>query len=68
MELIGMLDSPFVRRVAVTARFLGLQYDHKPLSIFTDYDEFRGINPLVKVPSYRTVCRVSSGLNCVARS
>lgn len=51
MELIGMLDSPFVRRVAVTARFLGVPYDHNPLSIFRDYGEFREINPLVKVPT-----------------
>ena len=51
MELIGMLDSPFVRRVAVTAQFLELSYDHRPLSIFRDYDEFREINPLVKVPT-----------------
>lgn len=54
MELIGMLDSPFVRRVAVTARFLGIPYDHNPLSIFKGYDEFRGINPLVKVPTLVT--------------
>ena len=51
MQLIGMLDSPFVRRVAVSAQFLGIPYDHNPLSIFKGYDEFRGINPLVKVPT-----------------
>lgn len=51
MQLIGMLDSPFVRRVAITARFLGLPYEHNPLSIFRGYDEFRMINPLVKVPT-----------------
>ncbi len=51
MELIGMLDSPFVRRVAVTARFLDIPYEHNPLSIFKGYDEFRGVNPLVKVPT-----------------
>jgi len=51
MEIIGMLDSPFVRRVAVTARLLGLEYRHRPLSIFSTYDEFRKINPLVKVPT-----------------
>ena len=45
-----MLDSPFVRRVAVTAQFLGIPYEHNPLSIFKGYDEFRGFNPLVKVP------------------
>lgn len=51
MELIGMLDSPFVRRVAVTAQFLEIPYHHNPLSIFRGYEEFRGINPLVKVPT-----------------
>lgn len=51
MELIGMLDSPFVRRVAVSARFLGVPYVHNPLSIFRNYGEFRAINPLVKVPT-----------------
>jgi glutathione S-transferase len=54
MELIGMLDSPFVRRVAVTARFLDIPYEHNPLSIFKSYDEFRGVNPLVKVPTLVT--------------
>ena len=54
MQLIGMLDSPFVRRVAVTARFLDIPYEHNPLSIFKGYDEFRGVNPLVKVPTLVT--------------
>lgn len=52
MELIGYMDSPFVRRVAVTAQFLGLPYEHRELSIFRDFEEFRGINPLVKVPTF----------------
>ena len=51
MELIGMLDSPYVRRVAVTAQFLDIAYDHNPLSIFKGYDEFRQVNPLVKAPT-----------------
>ena len=51
MELIGMLSSPFVRRVAVTAQFLEIPYDHNPLSIFQGYDEFRQVNPLVKIPT-----------------
>lgn len=51
MELIGMLSSPFVRRVAVTATFLEIPYDHNPLSIFKGYDEFRQVNPLVKIPT-----------------
>jgi len=51
MQLIGMLDSPFVRRVAITMRVLGIGYEHNPLSIFRSYDEFRQLNPLVKVPT-----------------
>ena len=50
MQLIGMLDSPYVRRVAVTAQFLGVPYEHNPMSIFRQYDEMRAINPMVKVP------------------
>lgn len=51
MQIVGMLDSPFVRRVAISAQLLGLRYDHNPLSIFRSYDEFRKLNPLVKVPT-----------------
>ena len=51
MQLIGYMDSPFVRRVAVTAEFLGIPYEHRELSIFRDFEEFSAINPLVKVPT-----------------
>ena len=51
MQLIGYMDSPFVRRVAITAQYLGVAYEHRELSIFRDFDEFRTINPLVKVPT-----------------
>jgi len=51
MQLIGFMDSPYVRRVGVTAQFLGIPYEHRELSIFREYDEFRKINPLVKVPT-----------------
>ena len=43
MQLIGMLDSPFVRRTAITARFLGIPLEHRSLSVFRDYDEIRAI-------------------------
>ncbi len=46
-----MLDSPFVRRVAVTMRFLDIGYEHRPLSVLRSFDEFRRVNPLVKVPT-----------------
>jgi len=51
MELIGYLDSPFVRRVAITMQFLEIPYQHRELSIFRNFEEFRAINPMVKVPT-----------------
>lgn len=51
MQLIGMLDSPYVRRVAVSLQLLGLAFEHRPLSVFRTYDQFREINPLVRAPS-----------------
>ena len=54
MRLIGMLDSPYVRRVAITARLMGLGYTHEPLSVFRNYDDFATINPVVKAPTLVT--------------
>ncbi len=51
MQLIGYLDSPFVRRVAISMRFLGIEFEHRELSIFRDFEEFRKIHPAVKVPT-----------------
>ncbi|AOZ05668.1 glutathione S-transferase family protein [Cupriavidus malaysiensis] len=51
MQLIGMLDSPYVRRTAISLRLLGLPYEHKPVSVFSTYDAFRAINPVVKAPT-----------------
>jgi glutathione S-transferase len=51
MQLIGYMDSPFVRRTAITMEFLNIGYDHRELSIFRNFEEFRAINPLVKVPT-----------------
>ena len=51
MKLIGMLDSPYVRRVAISLQLLGLEFDHWPLSVFRDFEQFQGINPVVKVPT-----------------
>lgn len=51
MELIGMLDSPYVRRVAVTLQLLQLPYVHRPISVFRTFDEFHAINPVVKAPT-----------------
>jgi glutathione S-transferase len=51
MKIIGMLDSPYVRRVAISLQLLGLRFEHLSLSVFRTYDQFRGINPVVKAPS-----------------
>jgi glutathione S-transferase len=51
MKLIGMLDSPYVRRVAVSLQLLGLPFEHQSLSVFRTFDQFRQINPVVKAPT-----------------
>ena len=51
MKLIGMLDSPYVRRVAISMRLLGLPFEHAAISVFRGYAEFRQINPVVKAPT-----------------
>ena len=50
MKLIGLFDSPYVRRVAVSMRLQGFAFEHVQLSVFRHIDEMRKINPLVKVP------------------
>jgi glutathione S-transferase len=51
MQLIGMLDSPFVRRVAIALMRLGLPFEHRPISLFRHIDEFTAVNPLLKAPT-----------------
>jgi len=54
MRLIGMLDSPFVRRVAISMQAMGLRYEHENLSVFSTYSAFAAINPVVKAPTLVT--------------
>ena len=51
MQLIGMLDSPYVRRTAISLDLLGIPFEHRPLSVFRDFDAYAGINPVVKAPT-----------------
>lgn len=51
MKLIGVLDSPYVRRVAISLQLLGLRFEHQPLSVFRGFAEFEKINPVVKAPT-----------------
>lgn len=51
MLLIGMFDSPFVRRVAVTLKLLGLEFEHANWSVGKDFERIREYNPLGRVPT-----------------
>jgi glutathione S-transferase len=51
MQLIGMLDSPYVRRVAIALMRLGLPFEHRPVSLFRHIDEFAAVNPMLKAPT-----------------
>ena len=51
MRLIGMLDSPYVRRVAISLECLGIPFGLEPISVFSTYAQFQRINPVVKAPT-----------------
>lgn len=51
MILIGMYDSPFVRRVGVALQFYDLPFEHRPWSVFQDLDKLAEVNPLRRVPT-----------------
>lgn len=54
MKLLGMLDSPYVRRVAIAMRVWGMEFDHHPISVFRGYQQFAAVNPVVKAPTLVT--------------
>jgi glutathione S-transferase len=49
-QLLGLYDSPFVRRVAVTMAHYGIPFEHLSLSVFRHMDAMQPLNPLFKVP------------------
>lgn len=51
MILVGMLDSPYVRRVAVSLKLMGVPFEHQAVSVFRHLERFRAINPVVKAPT-----------------
>lgn len=51
MILVGMLDSPYVRRVAISMKRMGLAFEHQPVSVFRHVERFRTINPVIKAPT-----------------
>jgi len=54
MLLIGMFDSPFVRRVAVSLKLLEMPFEHANWSVGKDFDRIREFNPLGRVPTLVT--------------
>ena len=52
MILVGMPDSPYVRRVAISMTLMGLPFEHQQVSVFRHMDRFRAINPVIKAPSF----------------
>lgn len=51
MKLVGMLTSPYTRRVAISLSELGVDFEHFPVSVFADFADFREINPVVRAPT-----------------
>jgi glutathione S-transferase len=51
MILIGMFDSPFVRRVAVSMSWLEIPFEHRNWSVGKDFELIRQFNPLARVPA-----------------
>lgn len=50
-KLVGMLDSPFVRRVAIALELYELGYENLPLRTVGDAVEFTRYSPLKRAPS-----------------
>ncbi|SDV46093.1 glutathione S-transferase [Chitinasiproducens palmae] len=51
MKLYGMLDSPYVRRVAISLRMLDIAFEQHSVSVFSAFDQFHAVNPVVKAPT-----------------
>jgi glutathione S-transferase len=54
MQLIGMLDSPYVRRVAIALIMAKTTFIHRPISLFRHIEQFSKFNPLLKAPTLLT--------------
>lgn len=61
MKLIGILLSPFVRRVAVSLNILALPFELEEVFVFGEPDIVRRYNPLVRIP----ILALQDGANLV---
>jgi glutathione S-transferase len=50
IELVGMMDSPFVRRVAIALTDYRIPFTLNPLSVYSNVEQLSEINPLLTVP------------------
>jgi glutathione S-transferase len=51
IQLVGMLDSPYVRRVAVALLLAEVPFRHRPISLFRHIEAFSQVSPLLKAPT-----------------
>jgi glutathione S-transferase len=51
MILIGQYDSPFVRRVGIALAHYGIQFEHRPWSVFRQTEQIKAFNPMIRVPT-----------------
>lgn len=51
MILVGRYRSPFTRRVGISLRLLGIAYEHRPRTAWSNLKEVRDVNPVGRVPA-----------------
>ncbi len=51
MRLIGIPNSPYVRRVAISLEMLGIEFEREDISAFGEFEKFQRVNPAVKAPT-----------------
>ena len=44
--MLGMLDSPYVRRVAVALECLGISFEHEAVSVFSSIERYGGVHEI----------------------
>ncbi|HEY5801828.1 MAG TPA: glutathione S-transferase family protein [Burkholderiaceae bacterium] len=50
-QLVGLWDSPFVRRAVITMRLYGMDFEPVKISVYRHADQLHAINPQLTVPA-----------------